>query len=612
MLKILNNKATLSLWLVFFTVFFHMSPSLGDRLYAPPYLWDRHIAEKIDPVDIANTHLGIPYRDDGAIDDQGFFTTFADPTKFFETPGLNCSGLVLSVARFLFNKNWSLQEATRDRQGNSGSNSPSGKDWDFGWDLIFNITDVTSRRVLLPDDSPVNLDSTDGKSLRGFDLHDTAAWHTLIKRFSPGRVYLGSISRLAPEQNNRLLHYHVVIIIPDKSGAAYLYHATRRSNVHRMNIATPQGLQRFLGQFRGNRHDTKKIVLVEAVLPEIIVGGETPPQTPEPGTKGPEQLKAPPPPQTQLPVPETPPPPSPPAAAPEQQGALQTGKMDSRGEAHPNARPRPVQAPESQLVISHLSGKVFRSIPGLVTHVPKFADEAKKSLRFSFQNRAPQTRNLEIYLKTPSGDVQYRGTIPANNPDFKVVFPYNFGSGPHGSILQGEYLVEYRIDGQQWCGDLFEVALPREAQPKITNVKFPPQVQTGKTFTVYVEAKNLGAESDYGGITVSAPNPAALKIVGAKQGKIYGAGSTVLSVTSDRIRTKVPMAERWIELWGEGKSYELEVQVQALKPGAYPLFIRCALRGVNVKSSVILMDPTSNDTVDQQGFPVYVYDVTVK
>ncbi len=611
-MNILNQKVRLSFWLLSFTIVLPLSASFADRLYAPPYLWDRHIAEKIDPVEIADTHLGIPYRDDGAIDDRGFFTTFADPTKFFDTPGLNCSGLVLSISRFLFNKNWTLQEATRDRQGNSGPTSPLGKDWDFGWDLILNITDVTSRRVMLPDDSPVNLDAADGRSLRGFDLHDTAAWHTLMKRFVPGRVYLGSISRIDPEQNNRLLHYHVVIIIPDKSGGVYLYHATRRSNVHRINMATPQGLQRFLGQFRGNRRDTKKILLIEAVLPEIVVGEETPPQgLPPSSRKGADQSQAAPSAQTQ-PPPSGASAPGIPGPGKDNGGAAQTRQPESQVPAPPSVPPAAAQKPESQLVINHLSGKVLRSIPGVITHVPAFADDAKTSLRFWFQNRASQARNLEIYLKTPHGDVQYRGIIPANSSDFRVVYPKDFGAAASHSLRQGDYLVEYRIDGQQWCGDLFEVALPREAQPKITNVRFPAQVQAGKTFTVFVEARNLGAESDYGGITVSSPNPAALKITGAKQGKVYGPGSTVLSVTSDRIKTKVPMAERWIELWGEGKSYELEVQVQALKPGVYPLFVRCALRGVNVKSSVILMDPSSSETVDQQGFPVYVYDVTVK
>ena len=72
------------------------------------------------------------------------------------------------------------------------------------------------------------------------------------------------------------------------------------------------------------------------------------------------------------------------------------------------------------------------------------------------------------------------------------------------------------------------------------------------------------------------------------------------------------MAELWIELWAERKSYEMQVQVTAGRPGTYPVYVRCALRGVNVKSSVILMDPPESRTVDQQGFPVNVYMINVK
>jgi len=169
------------------------------------------------------------------------------------------------------------------------------------------------------------------------------------------------------------------------------------------------------------------------------------------------------------------------------------------------------------------------------------------------------------------------------------------------------------VDGQRWCADAFEVALPREAQPKIIAVKVPSAVQAGKAFTVSIEAVNGGAESDYGGITISSPDPSGLKLVSAASpSRVYSAGSTVLAVTSDKIRTKVPMAERWIELWGEKKSYDLKVQIQAGRPGTYPLYVRCALRGVNVKSSVILMDPSASDIVDQQGFPVKVYQITVR
>jgi hypothetical protein len=72
------------------------------------------------------------------------------------------------------------------------------------------------------------------------------------------------------------------------------------------------------------------------------------------------------------------------------------------------------------------------------------------------------------------------------------------------------------------------------------------------------------------------------------------------------------MAERWIDLWGERKVYDIKVTIRAERPGTYPIYVRCALRSANVKSSVILMDPQTSDTVDQQGFPVHVHMVTVR
>jgi len=164
----------------------------------------------------------------------------------------------------------------------------------------------------------------------------------------------------------------------------------------------------------------------------------------------------------------------------------------------------------------------------------------------------------------------------------------------------------------KWCANVFEVDFLKDAEPKIIDVKIPATVASGQTFSVKVAARNQGKESDYGGITLSAPDPHGLKLVSARPGKIYGRGSTVLSITQDKIKTKVPMAEEWIELWGENKTHELEAKIQAGPPGTYPLYIRCAIRGVAVKSSVILMDPVSSDTVDQQGFPVKVYNIQVR
>lgn len=585
------TRSTLNIPKVAFLIFLLSFPSItfAEQLYAPQFLWDKGIATKTDPIDVANTYLGIPYRDDGALDDKGRFTTFDNPSQFYDTPGLNCSGLVVSVCRFLFNKNWTLEEVTRDRLGDSGENSPNGKDWDFGFDLILNITQDYSPKIIMPDGQDYPLANANGMNMRGFDLHDADSWAKVMKSMKPGNIYLGSISKSGAARGYKIMHYHVVLMLPDGKGGVWLYHATRRSQVHRMDIASAQGFQRFMSQFKSGRGDTKKILVVEAKLPEIVVGENTPNQKSDqqaqiPGVSGTSQDQI-------------------------QRPSQETIIEQPEPTATPQS-PQPQAQPEIGVVLNHLSGKVFKSFPELTTSVPKLITAPNPSVKFTFTNRGNIPKAITFFMQGPDGKVQYQGTLPENKI-VHLVYPRDFGiSGK--DLSKGQYLADVRIDGKQWFADVFEVAVPHEAEPKITNVKIPSVVPAGKSFEVKVEAINQGAESDYGGITVSSPDPSGLKIIGAKPGKVFGAGSTVLAVTTDRIRTKVPMAERWIELWGENKSYDMTVQIQAGKPGVYHLYVRCALRGVNVKSNVIIMDPKSSNTVDQQGFPVQVYEITVK
>jgi cell wall-associated NlpC family hydrolase len=576
-------------------------PAFADQIFAPPVLWDRGIASKTDPVDLANTHLGIPYRDDGALDHQGYFTTFDRPDRLYDTPGLNCSGLVVSVSRFLFNKNWTLDEATRDRLNDSIENSSLGKDWDFGWDLVLNLTEGRGRRIIMPDGKDHPVEGANGSTLRGFDLSDQAAWQKVLPQMRPGRVYLASISRSARDRGYQLLHYHVVLILPDTHGGIWLYHATRRSQVHKMNINTPQGMNRFMSQFKNSRGDTKKILIAEALLPRYGVPTETAldkgplPEVPSlqrPSAQETQPLAA--------------------VDSPDSKPAPSETRPDEAASAQPLAPRAGTTDKAPELVINHLSGKVYKAIPEMLTHIPTLSDASGTGVRFKFANRGNDPKELEIIVKGPDGELRYKGSIPPQTYEASIIYPKDFGRNTSGPLRKGEYLEDVRVDGAQWCANLFEIDKPREAQPKIISVKAPATVESGKSFTVRIEAQNQGAESDYGGITVSCPESSGLKLVSAKPGRIYGPGSTVLSVTTDRIKTKVPMAERWIELWGEGKVYDLSVQIQAGRPGTYPLYIRCALRGVNVKSSLALMDPASAQTVDQQGFPVYVHQITVR
>lgn len=600
--------------IIFLVVALFPTLSFSTKLYAPDFLWKKGIAEKIDPVQIADTHLGIPYRDDGALDDQGRFTTFDQPDRLFDTPGLNCSGLVLSVSRFLFDKNWTLAEARRDRQSNSGPGASLGKDWDFGFDLVMNLTDGVQRKVIMPDGGRVDLDAADGMNLRGFKLDDQNAWARVISRMKPGYAYLGDISKPTRDPGYKLIHYHVVIAIPNDKGEVWLYHATQRSNVHKININSPQGLNRFMGQFRGARADTKDILIIEAKLPDLTATAEDSSNQPTPGDNNQTASAVP---QAQQPTSQVPSTEQPQRTALKNEAEERTtpGINETGNQVQAESEPKSIPTPKiagPQVEISHLAGKVYNQVPQIVTHIPKFSDDTKTAVKFLFQNHGNTPRTVDILLRSPSGARSYQGNIPASNNDFEVIFPRDFGSSMTGELTHGEYVEEVTIDGKPWLANVFQIAKPREAEPKILSVKVPQEVQAGKTFTISVQAQNRGAESDYGGITVSSPDPGGLRIVNVKPGRVFPAGSTVLSVMSDKIRTKVPMAELWIELWGENKTYDMQVQVQAGRPGTYPIYVRCALRGVNVKSSVILMDPSVGQTVDQQGFPVQVFMVNVR
>ena len=96
----------------------------GDEIFVPDYLWKRGIAEKSNPVDIADAHLRIPYRDDGVLDENGYFTTFARKDIHFDSPGLNCSGLVLSVCQL--EQDTRFHSVGHDHPHHARSGYPSG------------------------------------------------------------------------------------------------------------------------------------------------------------------------------------------------------------------------------------------------------------------------------------------------------------------------------------------------------------------------------------------------------------------------------------------------------------------------------------------------------
>ena len=219
------------------------------------------------PAEIVETFLGTPYRADGARTSDGHWVTFAEPRKAHETAGLNCSGFVVDYSRRLLDRNVSLKEAKRDRLGDSGPGAALGEDWDFGRDLILNVTEGRTREFILADASGPEQKAKDGLPARGFNLHDDALLDLALARMETDHLYLASISKPWHKMKPyRLIHYHVGAFIKKRSGDVWFYHTTRLSNTHGMNVSQEKGRERFHYQFAPSEWGDKFILIVGVPL----------------------------------------------------------------------------------------------------------------------------------------------------------------------------------------------------------------------------------------------------------------------------------------------------------------------------------------------------------
>jgi hypothetical protein len=196
--------------------------------------------------EILASFLGIAFREDGTMDEHGKYTLFSRPGKYFNEPGLNCSGFILAAARLLFQKNIQLSVAMRDRLGDSGPGAALGQDWDFGWDLILNITDGLKRSLLLPGGGVVDPAAGSGLSPLGLDLHSPETWQELPSRIRQNHIYFVSFSRPTYRSGYKLLHSHVGILIRTSAIDWHLYHSINKSGVVRENFGNAQTRARFL------------------------------------------------------------------------------------------------------------------------------------------------------------------------------------------------------------------------------------------------------------------------------------------------------------------------------------------------------------------------------
>jgi hypothetical protein len=243
---------------------FRLSPALAGDLPLPAGL---AVSPGGPPENILRAFTGIPYRTDGVIDEEGRYVLFARPESRQKTPGLNCSGLVLAAARFLFQRNITLAEAGRDRLGDSGPGSPHGLDWDLGWDLILNISEGLPRLFLLPGNASLAAEEATPSSPRGFDLHAPATWRELFSRIRPGHVYLLSFNK-ETARGGQLRHYHVAVLSLDEGGDLWLHQTTGAARFsYGRNLSRPENLALFLRGFANSGTGRKYILVLEVRLP---------------------------------------------------------------------------------------------------------------------------------------------------------------------------------------------------------------------------------------------------------------------------------------------------------------------------------------------------------
>lgn len=216
---------------------------------------------------IMECYRGLPYRADGALDESGRWTTWADPTKEFTSAGLNCSGLTAAISNTIWGYPLSLDNAKRDRLNDSGPHAPMGQDWDFGLDLILNLTDDLPRQLIPNPYAQQDIDSGfwSAIDLRGVDV-DSPAFPEILNQLQPEHLYYFVVSRPDIKFAGGISFYHVGLILKDGDNI-WMYHATAKGGVYRVNLAGESGITWFRRYYGASPRGPKFIQLVEVPLP---------------------------------------------------------------------------------------------------------------------------------------------------------------------------------------------------------------------------------------------------------------------------------------------------------------------------------------------------------
>lgn len=218
------------------------------------------------PLTQAECFRGIPYRPDGALDEHGRWTSWADQNQTYSTPGLNCSGLTAAASRAILGQTHSLNTIQHDRLGDSGPNAPKGQDWDFGLDVILNLTEGFPRRLIPNPYEQRPLDSAlwNAHDLIGVDT-ESPEFVNILAQIQPNHIYYFVISRPDSKFKGGQSFYHVGFILKDGL-QTWMYHATGKGGVYRINLASEKGFAWFKRYYGASAKGSKYIQLIEVPL----------------------------------------------------------------------------------------------------------------------------------------------------------------------------------------------------------------------------------------------------------------------------------------------------------------------------------------------------------
>ncbi len=150
----------------------------------------------------------------------------------------------------------------------------------------------------------------------------------------------------------------------------------------------------------------------------------------------------------------------------------------------------------------------------------------------------------------------------------------------------------------------------------ITSVDIPGSVSQGEAIYITVKARNWGGTAKRGGITVSFPDdPPAVEIVGhdAPQAKVYQRGEMIYSVVEGKtVPAKYTLAETYYDesyTWPGGVEHFIKIRVvPASSARSLTVYIRVTVKGYLDEDA---WDPEYSNVYDQQGYPVYVEEVSI-